>query len=123
MTFFLIINFLEIPAKVYNHISLETNENTKPLKGILKTNSPHVEISKNEPRKIDPNLIYLLKDFKLNQTTYSREKKEMLLKPYRDSGELDYLMKNREVLEALLKNTPSLNQQPQSSQNYQPMAR
>lgn len=27
----------------------------------------------------------------------------MMLKPYRDSGELDYLTKNKEVLEAMLK--------------------
>lgn len=26
-----------------------------------------------------------------------------MLKPYRDSGELDYLTKNKEVLEAMLK--------------------
>lgn len=68
MTFFTII--LEI-TKVYFTISLEPQENTKPIKGILKINTPVVEI-KTEPRQIDPNLIYLLKDFKLNHNIYTK---------------------------------------------------
>ena len=51
----------------------------------------------------------MLKDFKMNPTSYTKEKTEQLLKPYKDSGELDYLMKNKEVLEAMLKNTSNSN--------------
>lgn len=61
--------------------------------------------SRSEPRQVDPHLIYLLKDFKTNPQLYPKEKKDELLKPYRDSGELDYLMNNKEVLEAMWKNT------------------
>ena len=45
----------------------------------------------------------------MNPTSYTKEKTEQLLKPYKDSGELDYLMKNKEVLEAMLKNTSNSN--------------
>lgn len=62
-----------------------------------------VERSRSESRQIDPQLIYLLRDFKLNPQLYPKEKMEVMLKPYRDSGELDYLTKNKEVLEAMLK--------------------
>jgi hypothetical protein len=47
---------------------------------------------------VDPYLINMLKDFKINPQMYTKEKTEQLLKPYKDSGELDYLMKNKEVL-------------------------
>ncbi len=61
--------------------------------------------SRSEPRQIDPQLIYLLKEFKLNPQMYPKERTEQLLKPYRDSGELEYLMNNKEVLEAKWKST------------------
>jgi hypothetical protein len=49
-------------------------------------------------RTVDPQLIFILKDAKLNPNNYSKERVEALLKPYKDSGELEYLMKNKEVL-------------------------
>lgn len=52
---------------------------------------------------VDPHLIFLIKDFKLNPNQYPKEKYELLLKPYKDNGELDYLMKNKNVLDELLK--------------------
>lgn len=73
---------------------------------------------KSEPRQIDPQLIYLLKDFKLNPQLYTKEKTEQLLKPYRDSGELDFLMRNKEVLEAMLKNAGT--SQPKAPQQGMP---
>jgi hypothetical protein len=39
-----------------------------------------------EPRPIDPQLILLLKDLKINPSQYTKEKTEQLLKPYKDSG-------------------------------------
>ena len=61
-------------------------------------NSGPVERSRSESRQIDPKLIYLLKDFKINPQLYTKERTEQLLKPFKDSGEMEYLMKNREVL-------------------------
>jgi len=78
-------------------------------------NERPAERSRSETRQIDPQLIYLLRDFKLNPQLYTKEKTEQLLKPYRDSGELDYLMRNKEVLETMLKNASSAPQaKPQS---------
>ena len=61
--------------------------------------------ARSEPRQVNPQLIYLLKDFKTNPQLYPKDKKDELLKPYRESGELEYLMNNKEVLEAMWKNT------------------
>lgn len=90
-------------------------EPSRPLRGILKLPNGErgPERGRSEPRQIDPQLIYLLRDFKLNPQLYSKEKTEQLLKPYRDSGELDFLMRNKEVLEAMLKSAGSA---PQSKQ-------
>jgi hypothetical protein len=41
---------------------------------------------------------------KVNPSMYTRERTEQMLKPYKDSGELDFLMKNKEILEAELRN-------------------
>jgi hypothetical protein len=69
-------------------------------------NNPTRERTQSEPRTINPNLIYLLKDIKLNPSMYNKERTEQLLKPYKESGELEYLTKNKEVLEMMLKNSP-----------------
>lgn len=54
-----------------------------------------IERTRSEPRQIDPQLIYLIREFKLNPQAYTKEKTEQLLKPYRDSGELDYLTRHK----------------------------
>jgi hypothetical protein len=85
----------------------KTAETSRPMRSILKVPNGEraaVERGRSESRQIDPQLIYLLRDFKLNPQVYSKEKTEQLLKPYRDSGELDFLMRNKEVLETMLKN-------------------
>jgi hypothetical protein len=41
---------------------------------------------------------------KVNPSMYPKERTEQMLKPYKDSGELDFLMKNKEILEAELRN-------------------
>lgn len=70
-----------------------------------------------EPRNINPQLILLLKDLKLNPTIYSKDKTEQLLKPYRESGELEYLTKNKDVLEMMLRTTAATQPAPKPSYN------
>lgn len=70
-------------------------------------NAERVERSTSQQRQVDPQLIFLLKDFKANPHLYTPERTQQLLKPYRESGELDYLMKNKEVLTALVNSAPS----------------
>ena len=71
----------------------------KPLKGILKVTTPEGKArkSESEPRAIDPALFKLLREINANKTNLSREKTELLLKPYKESGELDYLNKNQHL--------------------------
>ena len=57
-----------------------------------------------EPKNISPQLILLLSDIKKNPSAYSKEQTEQALKPYRESGELEYLTKNKDVLEMMLRN-------------------
>lgn len=96
----------------------KTADNSRPIKGILKMPGGErgPERGRSEPRQIDPQLIYLLRDFKLNPQVYTKEKMEVMLKPYRDSGELDYLTKNKEVLEAMLKSAGAQGKPSGSSQ-------
>jgi hypothetical protein len=56
------------------------------------------ERSESAPRKIDPNLINLLREMQINKSAYPKERAELLLKPYKDSGELDYLKNNPTIL-------------------------
>lgn len=59
--------------------------------------------SESAPRRIDPGLITLLKEMQINKSAYPKERAEILLKPYKDSGELDYLKKNPSILTELMR--------------------
>jgi hypothetical protein len=57
-----------------------------------------------EQPPIDPKLIHFLRDKKANPNAYSKEQTEEFLKPYKDTGVLEWLAKNKEVLEMMLRN-------------------
>ena len=63
-------------------------------------------LKKSVEREITPRLLWLLKDMQVNKEKYHKEMRELILKPYKDSGELDFWMNNVEALNEKLKNQP-----------------